>query len=132
MKTVIISMLFLITTLSTYCQTQTGLNNKSKGTYEKSDKELNQVYQKIIQIYKSDTIFLKTMQEAQRQWVKFRDAQLKMKYPPYPNSNESVLSMCRYYYLEELTKDRIKDLKEWIDGVEEGDVCSGSIKLKGQ
>jgi len=132
MKTIIILMLFLIATFSAYSQTQIELNNKAKVGYEKSDKELNQVYQKIIQVYKSDTVFLKTMREAQKQWIKFRDAQLKMKYPPYPNADESTLPMCRYYYLEELTNARIKDLKRWIDGVEEGDVCSGSIKLKGQ
>ena len=115
---------------SLFGQTQADLNNKAKSEYEKTDKELNQVYQKILQDYKSDTVFVKSMKEAQRQWVKFRDAQVKMKYPPYKDADESVLPMCRNYYLKELTTNRIKELKQWIDGVEEGDVCSGSIKLK--
>ena len=32
------------------------------------------------------------------------------------------------YYLAELTSKRIKTLNQWIDGTEEGDVCSGSIR----
>jgi hypothetical protein len=92
----------------------------------------NQVYQTLLQDYKSDTGFIKNMKEAQRQWIKFRDAQVKMKYPLYPNANQSVLPMCKYYYLEELTSNRVKELMKWVDGIDEGDVCSGSIKLKSQ
>ncbi len=122
----IISILFA----NLFGQTQIEMNTKAKTEYETVDKELNQVYQKLLQDYKSDSVFIRNMKEAQRQWVKFRDSQVKMKYPIYPNANESVLPMCKYYYLEELTSNRVKELKQWTDGVEEGDVCSGSIKLK--
>ena len=37
--------------------------------------------------------------------------------------------MCEASYLDELTKSRIKTLKVWLDGIEEGDVCSGSVKI---
>ena len=130
MKKIILISILGVMFFSLFGQTQADLNNKAKSEYEKTDKELNQVYQKILQDYKSDTVFVKSMKEAQRQWVKFRDAQVKMKYPPYKDADESVLPMCRNYYLKELTTNRIKELKLWIDGVEEGDVCSGSIKLK--
>jgi len=116
--------------ISSYGQTQNELNIKAKSEYEKTDNELNQVYQKLLQDYKSDTVLIKIMKEAQRQWVKFRDAQVKMKYPPYKDAGESVLPMCRNNYLKELTTERIKELNQWVDGVEEGDVCSGSIKIK--
>jgi uncharacterized protein YecT (DUF1311 family) len=132
MKTIITSILLLMAGVNTFCQTQIELTNIAKSAFEKTDEELNQVYQKILQGSKNDTIFLRAMKDAQRQWIKFRDAQLMMKYPTYPNADESVLSMCRYYYLEELTNIRVKDLKQWTDGVEEGDVCSGSIRLKSQ
>jgi uncharacterized protein YecT (DUF1311 family) len=132
MKRIILLSVFSVLFVSLFGQTQAEMNTKAKTEYEKVDKDLNQVYQKILQDYKSDTIFIKSMKEAQRQWVKFRDAQIKMKYPPYKDAGESVLPMCRNYYLKELTTNRIKELKQWIDGVEEGDVCSGSIKFKGQ
>jgi hypothetical protein len=38
--------------------------------------------------------------------------------------------MCVLFYLEKLTLERIKTLKVWIDGIEEGDVCTGSVKTK--
>ncbi len=128
MKTIAITIVAFLIMYSAYSQTQAELNNKAKVEYEKVDKQLNQIYQRILQEYKNDSIFTKSMKEAQRQWVKFRDAQIKMKYPPYPNSDESVLMMCRYYYLKELTEDRRKVLTQWLDSEEEGDVCSGSKK----
>lgn len=111
-------------------QNQLEIENNAKSEYERADLKLNQVYQKIIQVYKNDTVFIKSMKEAQRQWIKFRDAQVKMKYPPCLYANGSVLPMCRYYYLKELTSFRVNELKQWVDGVEEGNVCSGSIKIK--
>jgi hypothetical protein len=29
----------------------------------------------------------------------------------------------------ELEKDRVEELKQWIDGTDEGDVCAGSIPV---
>ena len=56
-------------------------------------------------------------------------AQLEMKFPERePGYYGSVLSMCKSSYLEELTNKRIKELEEWIEGCEEGDVCCGSVK----
>lgn len=46
--------------------------------------------------------------------------QSKRESPQYP--------MCRYMAVLELTKKRVEELRRWVDGVEEGDVCSGSIK----
>lgn len=128
----IISLLIIVMTFtsSAFGQTQAAMSNNAKSDYEKTDKELNLVYQRILIEYKSDTVFIKYLREAQRQWIKFRDAQVKMKYPPDQNIYGSVVPMCRYYYLESLTNIRIKELRQWIEGAEEGDVCSGSIRLK--
>ena len=124
--------IFCILVVNLFGQTQFNMDAKSKAEYVKADKDLNQIYLKLLQSYKNDTVFIRSLKEAQRQWVKFRDAQVKMKYPSSRETYGSVLPMCLYYYVEELTINRIKELKPWIDGVEEGDVCSGSIKLKGQ
>ena len=76
-------------------------------------------------------MFLASLKEAQRCWIAFRDAQLKMKYPGREQGYYgSVLPMCEMMYLTELTQDRIKALQVWIDGVEEGDVCAGTVKVK--
>ena len=128
MKIVEIVFLSLLIVSMASGQTQSDMNNKAKSEFEKVDARLNQVYQKIINDYSNDTTFIKNLREAQRLWVKFRDAQVSMKYPS--DEEGSVLPMCRCYYLSELTSERIKQLKPWIDGEEEGDVCSGSIKMK--
>jgi hypothetical protein len=42
----------------------------------------------------------------------------------------SVYPMCAANLLSELTEARIKQLRVWLVGSEEGDVCSGSVRLK--
>jgi len=56
---------------------------------------------------------------------------MKMKYPDRePGYYGSIQPMCEAMYLAELTQDRIKALKVWIEGVEEGDMCAGTVKVK--
>jgi hypothetical protein len=38
--------------------------------------------------------------------------------------------MCQCSILESITKDRIKFLKIWTEGIEEGEVCIGTRKIK--
>ena len=75
--------------------------------------------------------FIKNLKKSQRLWIQFRDAEMTVKYPDRPvGSYGDVLPMCKSLYKEGLTKDRIKTLMNWVVGFEEGDVCSGSLKLK--
>jgi hypothetical protein len=54
-----------------------------------------------------------------------------MKYPDRaPGYYGSIQPVCFYNYLEELTKKRDQDLRIWLTGIEEGDTCSGSVKMK--
>lgn len=105
--------------------------NKDAGTSKTADQELNATYQQILKEYATDTAFISHLKIAQRLWIKFRDAELLMKYPPQPAGYYgSVQPMCEKTYLEQLTRDRIKTLKVWLDGIPEGDVCTGSVKMK--
>ncbi|WP_367271484.1 lysozyme inhibitor LprI family protein [Nonlabens sp.] len=46
-------------------------------------------------------------------WITFRDAELKVMYPETePRYYGSIHPMCVSIYLEKLTQDRIKTLKE--------------------
>jgi hypothetical protein len=38
--------------------------------------------------------------------------------------------MCHALYKAELTQARTRELKVWLDGIEEGDVCAGSVKTR--
>jgi len=112
-------------------QTQGEMNDEAYKSYIRSDKKLNSVHMKILSQYSSDTIFIKNLKISQRLWVKFRDAEIKMKYPEEEEGNYGTsYPMCYYTYLEQLTNDRIKTLKEWIDGIKEGDVCRGTVQIK--
>jgi len=114
-----------------YAQTQSQMNQDAAKSFQKADKELNDIYKKILISYKEDTLFIKNLKISQRLWVQFKKAEMDMKYPNYSlGYYGSIQPMCELIYEEQLTKDRIKTLKVWLTGIEEGDVCSGSVKTK--
>ena len=129
-KIIVLSLLLLLVTFSS-AQTQVELNEQEHKRYLKTDSELNSIYQHILKEYASDTAFVKNLKVSQKLWIQFRDAEMKMKYPDRePGYYGSVQPMCWSIYLTQLTEDRIKTLKQWLDGIEEGDVCAGSTKTK--
>ena len=112
-------------------QTQGDLNTQTEAEWRAADKQLNSIYQQIATENAEDKVFLAGLKEAQRCWLAFRDAQLKMKYPDRePGYYGSVLPSCQAMYLTELTRERVKALQVWIDGVEEGNICAGTAKAK--
>ena len=42
----------------------------------------------------------------------------------------SVFDACWCFRYTAKTEERIKELQMWLDKVEEGDVCSGSVRFK--
>ena len=123
---VVMTMFF---TAPNFAQSQTSMNMKAYSDFKKADAELNAVYQKILKSYSKETTFIKKFRNAQRLWIQLRDAELAAK---YPNSGTygSVAPMCESIYLETLTRDRIKFLSVWVSGIEEGEVCLGSVRVK--
>jgi uncharacterized protein YecT (DUF1311 family) len=110
-------------------QTQLEMNQAARAEYDKADAELNQVYTRILRENRGETAFVAKMRAAQRAWVAFRDAHLEALYPK-PGSYGTIYPLCRFQTLTELTKERIKQLREWVDGVDETDSCSGSRKAR--
>ena len=107
------------------------MNEDAIKSYQKADKELNTIYQKILKEYAEDTVFIKNFKSAQRIWVQSRDAEMKALYPDREDGYYgSVQPMCWYTSITQLTDERAKKLKIWVTGVREGDVCSGSVKTK--
>lgn len=123
-------LIFSLTSLS-FGQTQKEMNGAVSGNLTKADKELNDVYNKILAQYKSDATFIKNLKKSQRQWIKFRDTEMKVKYPKREAGHYgSMQPLCYTNYMAELTKKRTKELRTWLDGVEEGESCAGSVKIK--
>jgi uncharacterized protein YecT (DUF1311 family) len=128
---ILISILFL-TSMLCFGQTQSEMNSDENQKYIKADKELNQVYSKILKDYKDDPVFISKLKIAQNLWIKFRDAEMNALFPEIDKQLNygSVFPMCWSIHITTLTKERIKTLKIWQTGIEEGDVCSGSVKIK--
>ena len=120
---------FLFFSAAGFAQSQTAMNVKAYSDYKKADSELNTVYQKILRSYGKETTFIKKLRNAQRLWIQLRDAELGAKYPDSGNYG-SVAPMCESIYLKTLTKERIKFLSVWLTGIQEGEVCLGSVRQK--
>ncbi len=111
---------------------QADLNQCYGSEYRKADSELNALYKKILSEYADDPRFIEKFKAAQRAWIKFRDAEMEALFPhgDEPQYYGSVYPMCDSIWLTTLTRERIDQLRKWSKKTEEGDVCSGSIKIK--
>jgi uncharacterized protein YecT (DUF1311 family) len=111
-------------------QTQLELNSCSDEEYASADRELNRLYKAIVEKYKDDPKFIAKLRDAQRAWLKYRDAEFEAKFPHAGEANHygSIFPMCASQYRAELTRERIAKLRVWLDGAEEGDACSGSVQ----
>lgn len=110
--------------------TQLESNECAAKEYREADAELNRVYKAILEKYKKDSVFLGKLRAAQRAWLAYRDAEIEAKYPhaEEPRYYGSIFPMCDSLYRAQLTRERVKKLREWLDGGEEGDACSGSVE----
>ena len=116
---------------SAVSQTQGELNQEACNNWQVADKKLNETYQKVLKLYGNDKIFIKQFKESQKAWLYFRDSYLASLYPHKERGYYgSVNPMCRCLELKEITLDRVKQLKLWEEGMEEGDVCAGSVRHK--
>ena len=74
MKTIILFLSLIIPIMLSFAQTQ----EEDRTYFENSDKQLNEIYQKLIVANRSDTMFIKNLKTSQRSWLQFRDAQLTL------------------------------------------------------
>lgn len=108
--------------------TQLEINQCVAQTLAEANEELNQVYEKIQEVYNEDKTFLEKLEKAQLAWTKSRDADSVLKFPHVdePQFYGSVFSMCSDKYKVQLTRQRVAFLQQWIIGSEGGDICRGS------
>lgn len=124
-------MIFMLSYNIDYGQSQYEMNRDAYAEYQKADSELNAVYNRILQDYADDTAFIKNVKTAQRIWIQFRDAEMKMKFPERePGWYGSIHPVCVAYYKKRLTEERTKTLQEWLTGFIDRDACNGSIKRR--
>ncbi|MGD8176784.1 lysozyme inhibitor LprI family protein [Marinimicrobium sp. ARAG 43.8] len=121
---------------ATPCTTSaTGENPDGKSTdttmsFQEADAELNRVYQQIRAAYADDDAFLGKLKKAQQAWITLRDADLEARFPADNKQAYygSVYATCAANVKTTATIERIAFLQQWLDGVEEGETCAGSIR----
>ena len=84
------------------------------------EKELEHAYRTLLE-KQSDKVFKKKIENAQKVWKKYREAQLQM---AFPHAGEhkyfwTGFSACYYSYKNELTLKRIKELEGWVRWLDE-------------
>lgn len=112
--------------------TQQEINQCSGLENQTADQALNKVYQAILKQHANDKPFIDSLKQAQRAWLKWRDAEMLAIYPAReePGYYGSSFNGCWNDQLASMTRERTRQLKKWLDGVEEGDMCSGSFPIK--
>ena len=122
----------LLACASASSQTQARMNEDACRAYQEADAEMNKLYQQVLSEYKAETVFVQKLKAAQRLWLAFRNAHVESLYPKPNKVAEygTVYPTCRCQALTEITTARTEALRRWIKGGEEGDTCTGSIKIK--
>ncbi len=111
-----------------HAQTKTAAATEGCDEYAKADAELNKVYAEVLREYAGEKTFVAKLKQAQRAWLAFTDAHLASLYPNGAAAYGTVNRACRCQVKTDFTRERIKQLRQWLDGTPEGDVCGGSIK----
>ncbi len=92
-------------------QSQQEMNQQARKGFEKADKELNGVYQKVIkQLPDEEAVAL--LRKAQRAWVAYRDADAASYSDEMRGGSASPLLL--YGHMTQLTRERIKFLRHRI------------------
>jgi uncharacterized protein YecT (DUF1311 family) len=99
-----------------FTQTNREIIEDAHTTYTKANKKLNKVYKQLFVTHKSDAIFIKNLRNAQRLWIRFRDAQFEMNFPESKGHyNTNTLKDAQAVFLTKLTEERTKTLSEILD-----------------
>ncbi|MBX9692430.1 MAG: DUF1311 domain-containing protein [Cyanobacteria bacterium] len=80
----------------------------------------------VLEKNKSDESFIECMEDSQNQWREYRDSQVDALVALAGKTDENT----RLWYQSQLDSRRLRELNLWLVGVEEGDVCAGSIPIK--
>jgi len=110
---------------------QTELNSQEidKATY--SREVLDSVYNAVILEYKDQLTFISNFKKSQKLWERYMEAQLLARFPEDDATRDgSSFSMCYSLYQQELLKDRINTINDWLTGFPQGQICGGSVKVK--
>jgi uncharacterized protein YecT (DUF1311 family) len=96
---------------------QPEMNDCANQEFGAADKEMNDVYAKVMASMKGDADGIASFKKAQRAWVAFRDAEVAALYPGGPDAG-SLTPMCGSLEMAHLTRQRTAELKRILKGLD--------------
>jgi hypothetical protein len=110
---------------------QTELNSQEIDSAIYSREVLDSVYNAVILEYKDQLTFISNFKKSQKLWERYMEAQLLARFPEDDETRDgSCFSMCYSLYQQELLKERINTINDWLTGFPQGQICGGSVKVK--
>ena len=86
----------------------------------------------VIVVYQDQEIFIKNFKKSQVEWKQYMESQLLARFPEDEEyRGGSSFNMCYALYKQQLIKERITSVNDWLIGFPEGEICGGSVKVKG-
>ena len=95
-------------------QSQQGMNHCAGDAYERADKSLNAPWAKVVAAYKGDKGAEKLLLDAQRAWLKYRDAHCQAS--AYDSLGGSIWPLLNSGCLADLTRKRTQELVRMLEG----------------
>ena len=108
---------------------QAELNLSTAEQLAATEDKLRDMLVAIESLYAGDEAFLAALAASQVAWAHYRDGQLRLIFPLGPATPGTVHPFCYALWKSRLTAARIVELQPWRDGVAQGDVCAGSIRI---
>jgi uncharacterized protein YecT (DUF1311 family) len=108
---------------------QTEMTLDAVADYKELEKLHQKVYDEILAIYSNDTECVEYLRRSQRAWIAFREAHIRAIWPALETDSRQLGTgerMCIPIELESLTRQRVRQLLTWRNGIEEGEVGTGS------
>lgn len=98
---------------------QATMNECAEAAFKESDKKLNELYKRVEARLSDDADTKKLLVQAQRDWIKFRDAECD--FQTAGAAGGSVMPMLILQCMDGLTQSRVKDFDAYLN-CQEGDL----------
>ena len=113
-------------------KSQTDINLDEENSLTFLTSKLDSMYSAVIEEYQDQKIFIKNFKKSQVAWKQYMESQLLARFPEDEEyRGGSSFNMCYALYKQQLIKERISSINDWLIGFTEGEICGGSVKVKG-
>ena len=113
-------------------KSQTDINLDEENSLTFLTSKLDSLYSAVILEYQDQEIFIKNFKKSQVVWKQYMESQLLARFPEDEEyRGGSSFNMCYALYKQQLIKERISSVNDWLIGFPEGEICGGSVKVKG-